>query len=665
MRIIFLSIILLFLPTALLKADTWTDPTWEEMINKSNFIAYVEVVEGGVFKAKVRPYKIFKGRVNSDEIWITGFSNKYGPFDTLKVGQKYCVFLFETKRYRSRFNSMSGFADTTIMNLARKSYIEVINDKNGYLVWTPTSGELLIENDSIHYDLLTTSYSNYYSLKPLNEFSEFLINSMKRFVPKLYYETLVEKANTSLLQPQKMLTHQYIMMLHLAGNRKFYDEFNIFVNDTVLVTRFALAKHLGDIKDNRARDLLVKMLNDNNSVVQGEVVRQLSTEKAHYIGPILLSYLENSGEKGLYPSSLMDPVRNQLDGGKMGIIKVLGELKYKPAAEKLLPLLETDNQYLFRQTLRAIKKLECHGYIPYVISHIEKGTSSFFLDLCRIVTDEKIEEGKTALMNYIRTNKTDRLDYEFAVSYLGYYDDEETKEFLLNEFNKLLSANDTTKTDFKNSWIKEYIETFESLKYKEARFSIYNALFYWCGFNVDFAEYLELFEIKHHLEDSIVNKAKSILKEYNINNIQSIVFIQNTGKVVKGEKPETSFIIHVSIKYEEQATDSTENQSNFLSGSDKIFDLIHEVQTKLKEKLGETVKISANSGMYYSRMDDRFEKRLYKSPMSNFFKYVIKLPNPKDIEFLKGLLKSGYIENEYDKEKLIKTISEIEMKIEK
>ena len=82
------------------------------------------------------------------------------------------------------------------------------------------------------------------------------------------------------------------------------------------------------------------MLKDGNSVVQGEVVRQLAKGDPKQVGSVLLAALAKAGEGGIYPQNLMDPVRNQHDGGKIEIIRALGELKYEPAAPTLITLLE-------------------------------------------------------------------------------------------------------------------------------------------------------------------------------------------------------------------------------------------------------------------------------------------------------------------------------------
>src|SRR5690606_2981464 len=90
---IILTIILLTLSVFQVKADSWIDPDWKEMIDSSDVIALVEYTSEGDFRAKAKPLTIYKGQLNTSEIWISGFSNRYGPIDKMSPGDKYIVFL--------------------------------------------------------------------------------------------------------------------------------------------------------------------------------------------------------------------------------------------------------------------------------------------------------------------------------------------------------------------------------------------------------------------------------------------------------------------------------------------------------------------------------------------------------------------------------------------
>ena len=90
-------LLFLVLMPASLMADTWRDPSFKEMIERSDLIGVFRVVEGGTFKARLVPVSVYKGNV-SGEIWIGGFSNKYRPIDTLAIGQSYLLFINKVKK---------------------------------------------------------------------------------------------------------------------------------------------------------------------------------------------------------------------------------------------------------------------------------------------------------------------------------------------------------------------------------------------------------------------------------------------------------------------------------------------------------------------------------------------------------------------------------------
>jgi len=121
-------------------------------------------------------------------------------------------------------------------------------------------------------------------------------------------------------------------------------------------------------------------------------------------------------------------------------------------------------------------------------------------------------------------NRNDYPGYEYSItSYLGlgHFNDSETINFLMNDFENLLAKNDTIESNKLEAWINAYVEVFKDLKYEEARPLIYQSLFKWFGLNADFAQHPELFKVKANLEDSINNYSKEILSEYKVEDIQS------------------------------------------------------------------------------------------------------------------------------------------------
>jgi len=389
-------------------------------------------------------------------------------------------------------------------------------------------------------------------------------------------------------------------------------------------------------------------------------VRQLSDEEPEFIGPILLAHLDSAGEGGIYPSNLMDPVMNRIDGGKIEIIRTLGEIKYKPAAKSLLPLLETDEDYIFELVINVLIQLDSKDFIPYINDHLKKRTKPLIFEICQIITDHDLKKCKPALMEFISNhNRNDHPSYEYAISThmgLAHFDDQESRDFLLSDFDNLLNNNDTIESGKLKDWIREYIETFKNLESKEARPLIYNSLFKWFGYNYDFAVHPELFAIKKSIEDSINNKALAILESHNVAEIQTVVFINNTSDYGDNFIPYYDQIILIRL----QPTKMN------LDGNDEIWIKLKSVKERLSEELNIPIeKISSRSGSYVSNLDDRFDVDIDWSPMQKFYKYAIELPKESDLLFFKTLAQSGFAKDDFDKRQLDRTITEIEEKLKK
>src|SRR5947207_1158200 len=76
------------------RADSWVDPTWKRMLDSSDVIALIQYTSKGDFRASAKILTIYKGQLKpGDEVWISGFSNRYGPIDKMSKGDKYLIFL--------------------------------------------------------------------------------------------------------------------------------------------------------------------------------------------------------------------------------------------------------------------------------------------------------------------------------------------------------------------------------------------------------------------------------------------------------------------------------------------------------------------------------------------------------------------------------------------
>ncbi|MFW5852102.1 MAG: hypothetical protein ACOCWB_07760, partial [Bacteroidota bacterium] len=168
---IIITFILLTLSTFQVKADSWIDPDWKEMIDSSDVIALIEYTSEGDFRAKAKPLTIYKGQLNTSEIWISGFSNRYGPIDEMSPGDKYIVFL---NFYEPTDRTLEYWQEQIKEDPELTDYYEALKAGNAYYVWTPTSGDLKVKGKTVQYDLLQTSYYGKQSFYPLDEFETFL-----------------------------------------------------------------------------------------------------------------------------------------------------------------------------------------------------------------------------------------------------------------------------------------------------------------------------------------------------------------------------------------------------------------------------------------------------------------------------------------------------------
>ncbi|MCG2432118.1 HEAT repeat domain-containing protein [Aequorivita xiaoshiensis] len=615
------------------KADSWKDPSWKVMIAESDAIALVEYVSNGDFRAQAKILTIYKGKVNSDIIWISGFSNRYGPIDKMKIGDKFIVFLNKNKPSK---RNLEYWEEQIKEDKELIPYVNALKNNNAYYVWTPTSGDLKVKSKKVQYDLIqTTFYDNqkFYSLK---EFEEFLnsFNSKK----KSFHHYLLSELSDNLSNDK---TSQVLMMLYLTSYKKYNSIYEDIYKTNLDNSLYALAKLLGNIKGNSSRDLLVKLLDNKNSIVQGEAVRQLSSEGSDFIGPILLSKLSKAGEDGIYPQNLMDPVQNSVDGGKIEIIKTLGELEYKPAIPKLLPLLNTDNEYLFMTTFNVLNKLGTKDYIPYLNSHLEKGTNDLIYEICDLITENDLTECIPSLMSYISNHdKTIHPSKEFTISWccgLSNFDNQEVREFLISDFKKVMEMKRGENIDNKKDWLQEYISSFNQLKMIEVKSLIYDAMFEYYGFNSKFRKNNLLFDKKQNVENEFRKQISLLEKEPDIERIEFLLQIDS----------KTDAIIDYSLNV---IINSNKNEWK------EIEPTFNSVRDKLIEQGYNKDNIRLTTGYIVQNLGGSEPLEFKDGLMTEFLKYISTNPDKDDMIFLQKLSEFEYAKTDFEKRKLNKAI---------
>ena len=107
---------------------------------------------------------------------------------------------------------------------------------------------------------------------------------------------------------------QSLMQPYFLGYNSFLDEFNKYAIIKNPSTKYALANLMGNIKNENSRNVFITLLDDENSLVQGESVHQLKVESPEIVAPMLLSKLKPSSGENFGLSNLMDSVMNNIDG---------------------------------------------------------------------------------------------------------------------------------------------------------------------------------------------------------------------------------------------------------------------------------------------------------------------------------------------------------------
>ena len=600
-------------------ADSWTDPTWQVMLQKSDLVALVKYTSFGVFEANAKVLKIYKGPEVDGKVSISGLSNRYGPINAVKPGDKYLVFLKQRKPSNQKLNDQKN-------NKSKKN-------KGIYYSWTPTSGDLKIMGKKVNCNLLETTSFNKQQSFSLQEFEYFLIAFYSKDNNQ-FHLSILEKIKNS---ESKIEISQYLMMLQLTGFSKYHPLLQRVLNFNNDQIDLALARLLGQIDDKKSIDLLIQLLDTNNSQVQGETVKQLPDTNPEFIGPILTKHLNRKPATGNYNRDIMNPVMNTYSEGKVEIIKKLGAIKYLPACEYLLPMLETSDAYMFDLIIEVLDKLDSREYVYYINDHLKKRTIPLIHTICVNIVNYNLEECRPSLMEFISNhNRNGNRDFEFTISNwsgIGHFNDSITENFLINDLEHFLTYNDTIESRKQQNWFRAYIKTFSKLKSQKARESIYKILYEWHGLSIDYSTNPDLFLKKIKLESTFKSEYEEKLdtKIYKLNKV--IAFINNPNEIAKGHDPEVEYLIEVTIPSFKKHEDYSETISNLLLVSKK------------------NIYLKNRKGWYFQQPNERFYFQIQFTPLYEFWQYASKVPTKDDITFLKGLRDHNFItEKKYQEE---------------
>jgi hypothetical protein len=617
------------------KADSWVDPSWKGMLESSEVIALIRYTSNGDFKASAKILKIYKGQLKiGDEIWISGFSNRYGPIDKMSKGDKYLVFLNLSEPSEKR---MEYWNEELLKNPELKDYVEALKTKKAFSVWSPTSGDLKVKNKKVQYDLVQTTFYNKQKFYSLSDFEYFLLaqNDIEKR-RKLCKELLTKIKPVS----DSEVSSQNLMKLYLLNYSAYDDIFDKYSRIKNPSSKFALALLLGNINNEQSKQVLLTLLKDKNSLVQGEAVRQLSKNSSNEVGAVLLQQLKDANPYNSGPNNIMNPVMNRIDGGKSQIIKTLGEIGYKPAIPELLTMLETKDEYEFKLIVETLRKLETREYANYINKHLDNLDDKMVLQLCFIIRDDSLTECIPSLMNYVkRHDRTVWPTKECSISKhfgLAHFKTDTVKQFLYADFNELMKMPNTNKSsiDTKQKWVNEYILSFIYLGIDKPKKNLYDFMYHYYGFNSNFKTHPKYFQRKYEIEDSLVKTVERVLKPFEPDvQVTAIAMVDNDFNLV-----------NYSVKYQ------IEKPEKFDMWGKNRLDTLNQIvytQTSIDKQhlIWSTGNYTGIDGaINFVRFGDNF--------MDNFLNYIVTFADKDDVLFIENLKKYNYAKTDYEKEKL-------------
>lgn len=619
------------------KADSWVDPSWKEMLDSSNVIALIQYTSNGDFRASAKILNIYKGQLKiGDEIWVSGFSNRYGPIDKMSKGDKYLVFLNLSEPSKERIEYWNK---ALLKNPEFKEYVEALKNKKAFYVWSPTSGDLKVKGKKVQYDLIQTTFYKKQKFYSLTDFESFLYaqnNILQR--NKLIKELLSKIKPVS----ESDASSQNLMKLYLLGYRGYDDVFDKYSKIKNPSTKFALALLMGNINNEQSKQVLLTLLKDKHSLVQGEAVRQLSKNASNEVGAVLLQQLKDANPYNSGSNNIMNPVMNRIDGGKSQIIKALGEIGYKPAIPELLTLLETKDDDEFTLIVETLRKLETREYAAYINKHLENLEDKMLSGLCFIISDDSLTECIPSLMNYIK--KHDRTVWptkEISISkYFGlaHFKTDTVKQFLYSDFIELMKMPNTNREsiDTKKQWVNQYMISFIELGIDKPKENLYDYMYDYYGFNSNFKTNPKYFQRKSEIEDSLVKTVERVLKP-----------LEPNVRVTAFAMLDKDFnLVNYSVKYQ------IEKPEKFDMWGDNRLDSLNQI-VYTKTSIDKQHLIWSTEG--YTAMDGAIKfERFGDNLMNTFLDYISTFADKEDVIFIENLKKYNYAKTDYEKKKLDK-----------
>jgi hypothetical protein len=619
------------------RADSWVDPSWRHMLDSSDVVALIEYETQGKFRAEARILEVYHGNTPvGKRIWVSGFSNRYGPIDEVRKGDRFIVFLYTIVHRQS---DSAYWEERVARGDIGREYLEAVKAGDAYGVASPTSGDSRVKGNTVQYDLIQTSY---YSKQPYRSLPE-----LKRFLTAYYTGRgkagLVEALRSKLRKGRPTEEHaQALLMLELLRECALDNSYDRFITASVPDVRHALAKMAGCSSDPEREHVLLALLKDEHSIVQGEVVRQMRSLSPEVVGPALLAQLPTANPSNYGPSNIMDPVMNTVSGGQAQIVETLGDIRYEPAIGALVALLDNDDPDTFELVSDALRKIGSQAHVAYMRKYLRSGKTKNVFNISMEMVKDSLIECIPDVMHFIHTHdRTAHPDHAVTVSRccgLGYFRSDTVTAFMRYDFHYLLDSVPSQAyepIDNKKDWVREYVNTFIAQRDSTIREGLYDFMYDYFAFDHRFYLDTTLFTMKKHLQDSIAGSVRRSFTEDEVADLQVIVYLSRDDGPVR--------IIDHTILVEVPAMDR-------LASMDELF------QERGFDTSHLWPRYRGNSHFHAKRRPEEFNNLLMRA----FIDYIKAFPTQRDAAVFRALRREGVARTDWERTRLDAVIEELE-----
>lgn len=619
------------------RADSWVDPSWRHMLDSSDVVALIEYGTEGKFRAEAVVREVYRGQARVGErIWISGFSNRYGPIDEVHKGDRFVVFL-TLNTYRPK--DPAQWEEQIAKGELERSFVDAIKENRAYWVASPTSGDLRVRGGTVQYDLIQTSQYSKQPYRPLPQLKRFLI---------AYYggsgrPELVQTLRSRLTKGRPDQEHaQALLMLDLLQACALDPTYERFITASIPDVRYALVKVAGCSSGPEREPYLLALLKDAHSIVQGEAVRQMRSLPPEVVGPALLAQLPTANPTNYGPSNIMDPVMNTVSGGQAQIIETLGDIRYEPAIGALVALLDNDDPDTFELVADALRKMGSQAHVAYMREYLRSGSTKNIFNICREMVKDSLVECIPDLMHFIHTHdRTAHPDRAVTVSRccgLGHFRSDTITAFMRYDFHYLLDSVPSQAyepIDNKMDWVREYVNTFIDQRDSTIREGLYDFMYDYFAFDHRFYTDTALFTLKKHLQDSIAGAVRRSFTEDEVPDIQVVVYLSSDDGPLR--------MIDHTVMVELPAMDRLATMDELFQ--ERGFDAAHLWP-----------RFRGNSHFHAKRRPEGFNGLLMRA----FIEFIQAFPTPRDAAVLRALRREGLARTEWERSRLDEVIEELE-----